>query len=350
MSFSADQTKEIGDIVAKGVAGIEQQLTDLLAKLAVSTPGASQGSSAAPSSSSVPPPPGSATQITSPPPPAAAQSGVVNLWATPDAIADAFANQAGAPAAAVQHSPAFFPGASPSGAAATSNPLAGKNVILRFPHVEQSVLLSVLAHTIEFKQLVKLNPRFTQQTAPDQTLQLSNGQLSVVDKAVTKSFPDMNALLGSLLVYFDVLSFSLSASHGKQAGGWEHGWTLSHGASLFVQHLLQLQQSYTFVSVLQYAERFFQFRRAEMLHSHYAGWWAPDNSLMFYLHPLPPVTAVKASGSSPASQSGPNKLSGSKPRNETICTNFVKGTCTGDTCPWGRKHALPAPVVQPAKA
>ncbi|KZV86702.1 hypothetical protein EXIGLDRAFT_801726 [Exidia glandulosa HHB12029] len=321
-SFTAEQTKELGDIIAKA-------LTDQIAALKINAGTSSQ--------SNLPPPPPASSQQPS-------SSGALNLFSSPDEIADAYATRTASAPTAVQHSPSFFPGASPSGSGAVANPYAGKNAVLRFPHVEQPVLHAVLSHTINFKELIKLNPRFTQQSAPDQTLQFANGQISVVDKAVAKAFPDMNALLGSFMVYFDVLSFSLSATHGKQAGGWEHGWTLSHGASLFVQHLLQLQQQHTFGSILQYTERFFLYRRAEMLHGHYAGWWAPDGTLSFYLVNLPPAP-LKSSASSPASPAAPFKAA--KPKADTVCMNFLQGKCTGDTCPYGRQHVRPAPSAAP---
>ncbi|KZW01422.1 hypothetical protein EXIGLDRAFT_790821, partial [Exidia glandulosa HHB12029] len=320
MSFTSEQATEIGDIVAASVADVKKDLADLVARLkGVTLP---------------PPAPAAATTATPGTAATSTASGALNLFSTPDEIADAFAARTASAPTAVQHSPAFFPGASPSGAAAVVNPYAGKNAVIRFPHVDQTLLQSVLSHTVTFKELIKLNP-VTQQSSPDQTLQWANGQISVVDKATAKAFPDMGALLGSLVVYFDILSFSLSATHGKQAGGWEHGWTLSHGSSLFIQHLLQLQQQSTFSSILKYAERFFLYRRAEMLHGQYSGWWAPDTTLQFFLVPLPPV-ASKPSSSSPGPSSGSGKTH--KPKSETVCLKFLEGKCPGDTCAYGRQH------------
>ncbi|KZV90665.1 hypothetical protein EXIGLDRAFT_720179 [Exidia glandulosa HHB12029] len=325
MSFTSEQATEIGNIVTDSLAALKKELADLAASIKANTtpPGA-------------PPPP--QVPASADPSTSTSTSGALNLFSTPDEIADAYAARSASAPTAVQHSPAFFPGASPSGGAAVVNPYAGKNAVLRFPHVEQSLLQSVLSHTITFKELIKLNP-VTQQSAPDQTLQWANGQISVVDKATAKAFPDMGALLGALMVYFDILSFSLSAMHGKQAGGWEHGWTLSHGASLFVQHLLQLQQHSTFSSILKYAERFFLYRRAEMLHGHFSGWWAPDTTLQFFLAPLPPA-APKPSASSPGSSSGFGKTA--KPKSDTVCLKFLEGKCPGDVCPYGRQHTRPA--------
>ncbi|KZV92146.1 hypothetical protein EXIGLDRAFT_769230 [Exidia glandulosa HHB12029] len=293
MSFTTEQTTEIGNIISAGIAGMKQDLAKLIAEIRGKT-----------SSTTVPlaPPPGTSAATTA--------SGVLNLFSSPDEIADVYAAWAAGAPTAVQHSPSFFPGTSPSGGTAVA------------------IIYAVRAA----------------QSAPDQTLQFANGQISVVDKAHAKAFPDMGALLRSLMVYFDVLSFSLSATHGKQAGGSEHGWTLTHGASLFVQHLLQLQQQHTFGSILQYTERFFQFRRAEMLHGHYSGWWAPDNSLIFNFVALPPATA-KSSAPSPASSSTSGK--GAKPKADTVCLNFLQGKCPGDTCQYGRQHIRPVVSTAP---
>ncbi|KZW01304.1 hypothetical protein EXIGLDRAFT_692812 [Exidia glandulosa HHB12029] len=256
MSFTTEQTTEIGNIISAGIAGMKQDLSELITEIRGKT-----------SLTTVPPAPPPGTSGTSA---ATTASGALNLFSTPDEIAD--------------------------------------------------------------------------QSAPDQTLQFADGQISAVDKALAKAFPDMGALLRSLMVYFDVLSFSLSATHGKQAGGSEHGWTLTHGASLFVQHLLQLQQQHTFGSILQYTECFFQFRRTEMLHGHYSSWWAPDNSLIFNFVALPPAT-TKSSAPSPASSS--TSGNGAKPKAGTVCLNVLQGKCPGDTCQYCRQHIRPVVSTAP---
>ncbi|KZV92765.1 hypothetical protein EXIGLDRAFT_692404 [Exidia glandulosa HHB12029] len=254
MSFTTEQTTEIGNIISTGIAGMKQDLSELIAEIRGKT-----------SSTTVPP---------APP-----------------------------------------PGTSGTSAATTALLMCMPRGPLEHPPQSSTPRLSSLAHRRRVAQPLQI---LTQQSAPDQTLQFANGQISVVDKALAKAFPDMGALLRSLM-----------------AGSSEHGWTLTHGASLFVQHLLQLQKQHTFGSILQYTERFFQFRRAEMLHGHYSGWWVPDNSLIFNFVALPPTTA-KSSAPSPASSSTSGK--GAKPKADTVCMNFLQGKCPGDTCQYGRQH------------
>ncbi|KZV78174.1 hypothetical protein EXIGLDRAFT_789128 [Exidia glandulosa HHB12029] len=333
-TISTDEFNQLKDSVAdleKGMAGINTSLQALLAR------SPAQSSSASPATSSTT----SATTTTTPQAATATAAQhviaprVVDLWAVPGSNANIPAQPA-APAA-IHLAPGILPGA-----AATQTPYAGKSAPVRFPDIEQPVLQSALAHTLDFKDLIKLNPDYYSSSSSDNSVTVVNGQHTVTIAGVssstntkpTKHFPNINALVGSFLVYFDILFFNL----GLDLHDFESTWTLMHGGQLFTRHLLRLSESYSFSAILKYAQRFYNYRRSEMTMNIFTGWWFPDTSLMQELA-LPPRTFQAPSSRQANSTSTPNTGNSGAfvPRHETICRNFQLGTCP-DPCKYGRKH------------
>lgn len=313
MAFSSDQQTALDNMFAKQLA----ELTALInAKSAQSTP---------PAAPAAPP---------APPAPAAPTTPLDPATATPaelQAAAGVVAPVTAAVPAAAHLAPGFA-----LGAGAHADPLAGKQAVLRFPGVDQTVLREVMLHTADFRTLARLNPAYAR-AASEQVFAVADGKLSIVNRAVSKSFPNLASLLASFGVYFDILCFQLGASRG-----FEPMWTLSHGWSLFQQQILQFHAVYEWQDLLNYVEQAYLRRRAEMMSGTFSGWWAPDHDLQsLYLHTprarAPAVTTPGASTSRTPSQK-------SVPRAEQVCFNYRDGKCQLNAqgeCPNRRLHSGP---------
>ncbi|KZV92755.1 hypothetical protein EXIGLDRAFT_768675 [Exidia glandulosa HHB12029] len=221
----------------------------------------------------------------------------------------------------------------------TQNPLAGKSCIARYPHVEPAILQSVITHQLEFKSLYKLCARLTRIAPPTQSVNISaSGMLSITDASVSKAFPDAQALTDSIATYLGICAFVIGAQHSASSGGFEHTWTINHGILSFTQLIHQLLPSYTWASVLAYAEQFYLSRRAEMAHGVYSGWLTPDLTLWPFLVPLAPGSApakTQPQSQSPRTRALPTP---GVPIAQQVCLNYQQGRCP-DPCRYGRVHS-----------
>lgn len=206
----------------------------------------------------------------------------------------------------------------------TGNPAAGASLslLLTFPEVEETVIISVITHTLKGSDLYKLDSKYRDK-ADRGMLDFENGNIRMRTDTTTKDYPTPASIEIPLMVYFRII-IAHSAATGQSV-------QVALATLSYVESFLRLRADYEWSAVLAYHMAFFARRRREMGQGDYNGWKRIDIELQSEYLLGYRKTRTATSSSTATRKPDPN-------RGTDTCKLFNTGACVGTPCRNGRVH------------
>ncbi|KIJ31055.1 hypothetical protein M422DRAFT_53536 [Sphaerobolus stellatus SS14] len=191
-----------------------------------------------------------------------------------------------------------------------------------FPDIEESLLLSIIRHTIRPGQISKLDTRVKDRALPSNLDYIDGSIVHQEKRPSQKEFPNFESFHYPLSIYF-----SIANAHVTSSGNLIAAIDFNNGCHEYLTLLNRYAFDFEWTAVLNYHFSFHARRLAKMLKGDYTSWGQVDNNLhnKFLLN----NPRVRAKDKSTASKASSSSYDMSKQK----CNDFNYRECSkGSSC------------------